>query len=123
MTFAGTWQLGVANLLYAVVLLSLGALPNIRVEGVPDHIAHAMAYGVQAGLLYLFLMRMLRPMTAALLAATGTMFYGGLIEALQLIQPSRTFEILDLAANAVGAVAAASIAFILTPPVRAEHRR
>ena len=108
----------VANLLYAAVLLVLGLLPNLPAfaTGVSDHAAHALAYAVQAGLLFaLFLPSAGRGM-AALLAAAVAGLYGGFVETLQLLQPERTFEYIDLGVNFVGAGMAASIAFFLTRP-------
>lgn len=123
MSFSGKRQLAAANLLYAVVLLSLGILPTLPGARVPDHAAHALAYGFQAGLLYLFLLPSQSRRTAALLAAAGAIVYGGLVEALQLVQPSRTFEIVDLVANAVGAVSTVSIAYLLTRRAKVEADR
>jgi len=111
----------VANLIYAAVLLVLGLSPNppAFATGVSDHAAHALAYAVQAGLLFaLFLPSAGRGM-AALLAAAVAVLYGGFVETLQLLQPERTFEYIDLGANLVGAGMAASIAFFLTRPRKA----
>jgi VanZ family protein len=108
----------VANLLYAALLLVLGLLPNLPAfaTGVSDHAAHALAYAVQAGLLFaLFLPSGGRGM-AALLAAGVAGLYGGFVETLQFLQPERTFEYIDLGVNFVGAGMAASMAFFLTRP-------
>ena len=107
----------VANLACAVVLLVLGLLPEMPAVAlnVSDHTAHALAYAVQAGLLFaLFLPSIGRGM-AALLAAAVAVLYGGFVEVLQLLQPARTTEIVDLAANVAGAGMAATIAYFLTP--------
>lgn len=111
-----------ANLLYAVVLLALGLLPDLPAARVSDHTAHALAYGIQAGFLYLFLLPSRSSASAAVLAAAGAVGYGSLIEALQLVQPARTFEIVDLAANAAGAGLTVSIAYLLTRKAKAETR-
>jgi VanZ family protein len=116
-------QLAVANLLYAVVLLSLGVLPSLPSAGVSDHTAHAAAYGIQAGLLYLLLFSFLSRGRAAILAATCAIVWGGIVEALQIVQPTRSFEILDLAANAAGAVVTIAIAYVLTGRTTVESGR
>jgi VanZ family protein len=113
-------QLAVVNLVYAVVLLGLGILPALPGVGVSDHTAHALAYGIQAGLLYLFLLPSLSRGRAALVAASGAIVYSSLIEGLQFLQPSRTFEIIDLAANVAGAVLTVLIAYLLTRQARVE---
>lgn len=116
-------RLAAANLLYAGLLLGLGIVPTLPAAGVPDHTAHALAYGAQAGLLYIFLLSSRSRRTAAFLAATGAIVYGGIIEALQLLRPARSFEILDLAANAAGAVLAVSMAYVLSCVMKAETRK
>ena len=107
----------VANLVYAAVLLILGLVPDVPMlaTGISDHAAHALAYAVQAGLLFALFLPLAGRGPAALLAGAGAVIYGGVVETLQLLQPSRTAEIFDLAANAIGAGLTASIAFLLTP--------
>lgn len=122
MSIARKRRLAAANLLYAGVLLSFGIVPTLPSAGVSDHTAHALAYGAQAGLLFIFLLPSRRRVTAAFLAATGAIVYGGIIEALQLLRPARSFEISDLAANATGAVLAVSIAYVLSGVIKAETR-
>jgi VanZ family protein len=109
-----TRLLAIANLLYAVFLLSLGILPDLPAARVSDHTAHGLAYGFQAALLYAFLLSLQSRGRAALLAIACTLVWGSLIEGLQLVQPARTFEFLDLAANGVGAAVTVSIAYLLT---------
>jgi VanZ family protein len=123
MSFTRKRRLAVVNLLYAGVLLSLGIVPTLPTAAVSDHAAHALAYGLQAGLLYVFLLPTQNRGAAAILAATGAIVYGGLIEALQLVRPARSFELLDLAANAAGAVLAVSIAYLLTGILKVETRK
>lgn len=105
----------IANLACAVALLVLGLLPELPAvaTGIPDHTAHALAYAVQAGLLFALFLPSVGAGMAALLAAAIAVLYGGFVEALQLLQPARAAEILDVAANAAGAVLAASIAYLL----------
>jgi VanZ family protein len=123
MSFTRKKRLAAANILYAGLLLGLGMVPTLPAAGVPDHTAHALAYAAQAGLLFIFLLPSQSRGTAAFLAAAGAIVYGGIIEALQLVQPARSFEVADLVANATGAVLGASIAFFLTGVVKAEFRK
>lgn len=93
------------NLIYALTLLLLGMSSDVPdlARGVSDHVAHALASGIQAALLFM----LFRPSTgfqrAVLLAAGCASLYGGIIETLQLLQPARTVEMVDLAANTIGA--------------------
>ena len=107
-----------ANLLYAVVLLTLGLISDVSrfvpVPNVPDLVAHAAAYAVQAAFLYALLLPTCGQGRAALLAALGATLYGGVIEASQLLQPARVFEARDLVANGVGAAMAAAILYFAT---------
>jgi VanZ family protein len=107
-----------ANLLYAVVLLTLGLTSDVSrfvpIPNVPDLVAHAAAYAVQSAFLYALLLPTCGRGRAALLAAFGATLYGGVIEASQLLQPARVFEARDLAANGVGAALTAVILFFAT---------
>lgn len=105
-----------ANLAYAAVLLVLGVVPDVPeiAKEIPDYTSHALAYGVHGALLFALFLPLTGRGTAAVLAAAGATLYGGFVEALQLLQPARSVEILDIAANALGAGAAAAIAFLLT---------
>ena len=116
-------QLAIANLLYAVALLCLGILPVLPTAGISDHTAHALAYGIQAGLLSIFFLSSQSRGVSAVLAAAFTIIWGGVIEALQLVQSARSFEILDLAANAAGAIMAVSNVYALTGLAKVEARR
>ncbi|MBD3855131.1 MAG: VanZ family protein [Acidobacteria bacterium] len=53
---------------------------------------------------------------AAVLAFVGAVIYGGLVEALQFLQPARTVEIRDILANSVGAGMAAIVLYFVTAP-------
>jgi VanZ family protein len=105
-----------ANLIYAVVLLVLGLVPNIPkpVAGISDHVAHAAAYAIQTIFLFFLLVPHGGRGRAAILAVAGAVLYGGCVEMLQSFQPARTVEVADLVANAVGAGAAASLVYLVT---------
>lgn len=105
-----------ANLMYAITLLVLGLIPSVpaAVAGVSDHVAHASAYAVQTVLLYAFFMPSAGRGRAALVAVGVAVLYGGCVEILQSFQPARTVEGADLVANTVGAVAAASLLYLVT---------
>jgi VanZ family protein len=104
-----------ANLMYAAVLMVFGVSSNLPAVaiGITDRTAHGLAAAIQAAFLFALLLPSVGKRVAALLAAAGATLYGGLIETMQLFQPARTVEIADFAANAVGACAAAAIAFLL----------
>lgn len=97
------------NLGYATLLVILALLPStssIVSLSPPDRLAHAMAYGVQAALLFWACLPTQRRNRALLVGVVGATTFGMLTEALQLIQPSRSVELADVAANSVGAILA-----------------
>ena len=104
-----------ANLVYAAALFMAGVSPNLPdvAIGITDHAAHSVAAAIQAALLFTLLLAWTGKGTAALLAAAGATLYGGFIETMQFFQPSRTTEIADLVANAVGACTTAAIVFLV----------
>lgn len=102
-----------ANLTYAAILLLIGVsseVPEVA-RGISDLTAHALASAIHAALIFVLIRELTGAWTAAILAAIGATVYGGLIEMLQLMQPTRTFETADLAANAIGAC---SMAFFIS---------
>jgi VanZ family protein len=105
-----------ANVVYAVVLLTLGLIPDVPqvLPGFTDVVAHAVAYSVQALLLFVLLLPSAGRERAALLSAAGAIAFGGLVEALQLVQPARSVEFRDLVANTLGAAITASILYLVT---------
>ena len=109
-----------ANLVYAAVLLALGVAPGVPAiaSNVSDHIAHTAAYALQAVLLFLLFLPANGRALAAVLAAVAAAAYGGFVEMLQVFQPTRTVEVLDIGANALGAGMAASLAYLVTHPKR-----
>ena len=115
----------VANVLWAASLLVLGLLPDIPggEAALPDHTAHALAYGIQSGLVFLLVLAGLGRKSAAVFAAVSAVCYGAVIEMLQLLQPARSPEIGDIVANAVGAGMAAAIAYLVSGFVVKEKLR
>ena len=85
-----------------------GGGPPLTLFGLPlDKVLHAGAYATLAGLLaYAALPRGWPALLAVALAATA---YGAGIEVVQTFLPRRTFDLLDLAANGVGAAVAAGV--------------
>lgn len=103
-----------ANLSYAGVLVVMAVLPSsslVTAVSFPDWFAHAIAYGVQAGLLYWALLPSFQTGRALVTGAVGAMVFGSLTEGLQVLQPSRSVELLDLTANFAG-ILAMSVAIV-----------
>jgi VanZ family protein len=113
------------NLVYAVALLILGLIPSVprAVAGVPDHVAHAAAYAVQAALLYVFFLYSGRRRRAAVLAIGVAVLYGGCVEMLQSLQPARAVEVADLVANTVGATTASAFLHLVMGMRKTETKR
>jgi VanZ family protein len=106
----------VGNLLYAAILLSLGVFPDVPeiAKDVPDFAAHGFAYAAHTALLFALLIPSIGRCNAAVFAVVGAILYGGLVEMLQFLQPTRTVEIRDLGANTIGAAVAASVLYLVT---------
>jgi VanZ family protein len=104
-----------ANLTYAVLLLVLGLLPGIPeiASGVPDTAAHGIAYAGFASLLFAFFLPLAGRGKAAVLSVIAAIVYGGLVEALQVLQPVRSVEIRDIGSNSFGAVIAALALYLV----------
>ena len=96
-----------ANGGYAILLVIMAVLPStLTVVGssVPDWLAHAVAYGIQMALVYWAALPSLghgRSLAVGVVAAGA---FGLVTEGLQFLQPARTVELKDLAANIVGAL-------------------
>lgn len=98
---------GLANVLWAALLVvgavvSMGDGPGLAI---PDWLAHALGYGVQAGLVWglLVVVGRGRPVSPVwpVAAAIGL---GTITELLQTMRPERSAELRDLVADALGAL-------------------
>lgn len=108
--------LAVANIAYGTALLVLAYIPRVpSLDGVevPDEVAHAVAYGIQALLLLMLLARLTSRTLAGLAAWLGATLFGGLTELLQILQPARASQLSDLAADGVGALLAVALGLLL----------
>lgn len=104
-------------LAYTVFLFYAGSIdvppPPVQPPGIePDKLLHAVAFGILAWLVYRALRFELpaqgtkqRALTAALVAT----LVGGLLELYQAALPNRTADLIDFAADALGAFAAAGL--------------
>ncbi|MEE4272189.1 MAG: VanZ family protein [Thermoanaerobaculales bacterium] len=95
---------------YSALLVILSMMPASAAStslGVPDWLAHGIAYGIEAAMLAWGLSGVAvvrRPILAGLI---GAIAFGMATESLQLFRPDRTAELKDLAANTAGAILAA----------------
>ncbi len=104
-----------ANISYAVVLVVLAVIPptpQVTELAVPDWLAHATAYGIQAGLLFWAFNPLLAHHRALILGVLGASAFGIVTEGLQLLQPGRSVEFKDLVANTLGALLVCAIVAI-----------
>lgn len=97
-----------ANAGYAILLVIMAVLPSSTLtavaSSVPDWLGHGVAYGIQMVLVYWATLPSLghgRSLVVGVIAAGS---FGLVTEGLQFLQPARTVELKDLAANAVGAL-------------------
>lgn len=98
---------GAASVTWAL-LLCVGALaPDVprAASAVPDWLAHSVGYGVQGGLVRVWLHLAGRRRHAFLWSVGAAVLLGVATELLQGLHPARSAEIRDLTANAVGALA------------------
>ena len=116
------------NIVYAGVLLrlSLMAVPfEVPVLSRADWLAHGLAYGIQTALLFALVKEITALATkpgeicGLALAAVGTFAFGAAMEVLQLLQPTRCFQVMDLVANGVGVVVAVTILSLFPAVLRA----
>jgi len=102
------------NVMYAALLVALAVSPRIPGEyDMRDSIVHAIAYGLQAVLIFTLLSKSWP--TASALAASwlGATAFGCVTETLQMLRPTRSADLMDIVADGFGAlVACASIAAI-----------
>lgn len=92
---------------YSVLLIVAAVLPSRIVAtaaSVPDWVSHALAYGIQAGLIHWGLVPITGWRRALVGAFLGTVAFGALTEAMQLLRPGRSLELKDLVADAAGAL-------------------
>ncbi len=91
----------------ASVLPVLGAVRTKLVFSVGlDKIVHFAAFATIA---FLAVGAMEKPTAAKILAVAGVALFGAGIEAVQYLIPSRTFNPLDIAANAAGILAGVAV--------------
>lgn len=98
---------------WATAILAGSVIPGLELPSptftFQDKLVHAVAYAVLAALCTLSIPR-LRHLPAALTSISLAMTYGTLLEIIQgLFIPGRSFDLLDIAANAVGSVIGAVI--------------
>jgi len=98
------------NVIYAALLAVLAISPRAPgASEVPDGLAHAVAYGIQAILLYAMLVQKWPSGQALVTGCLGATAFGALTEGLQMLQPTRSTEVMDIVADACGALAAAAL--------------
>jgi len=107
----------IVNAIYAALLVALAVVPPSPWPGassVPDWLAHGVAYGVQAALLFWAVPGTATTRSRTLAALTGAIVFGAVTEALQLLQPARSTELIDVVADAVGAAISLLLILIVT---------
>lgn len=104
----------VMNVIYAGLLVVLAVTPRPpETSDVSAQLAHAIAYGVQAVLLFSAFSRGL-PIGQALVASgVVAVAFGALTEGLQLLQPTRHSEFADIVADGCGALVACTVVALL----------
>ncbi len=111
---------GLVNLVYGAALLFGGLTPNPPSTGLnlSDGTLHGAAYLIQTLLLLWLTRAVLARVPALVTAAVSATSYGAVIEVCQLLQPARSFESSDLAANLAGVAAACVVAILADAAAR-----
>lgn len=94
-----------ANAGYAVLLVIMALIPSssqLSQLSVPDWIAHATAYGIQAALIFWASSPSIGRRRALAMGFVGASVFGVVTEGLQLLHPGRSVELMDLVANTLG---------------------
>lgn len=105
--------------LWALIILVVSVIPGEDLPSLsiwePDKVMHAFVYGVLTALIYIT-----RPQNAVFIkklvfqAILLCILYGFFIELIQLVLPTRKFDILDALANTVGCFIAGGIILLIS---------
>lgn len=105
--------------LWALIILVVSVIPGEDLPSLsiwePDKVLHAFVYGVLTALIYIT-----RPQNAVFIkklvfqAILLCILYGFFIELIQLVLPTRKFDILDALANTVGCFIAGGIISLIS---------
>lgn len=105
--------------LWALIILVVSVIPGEDLPSLsiwePDKVMHAFVYGVLTALIYIT-----RPQNAVFIkkmifqAIFLCILYGFFIELIQLVLPTRKFDILDALANTVGCFIAGALILLIS---------
>lgn len=105
--------------LWALIILVVSVIPGEDLPSLsiwePDKVLHAFVYGVLTALIYIT-----RPQNAVFIkklifqAILLCILYGFFIELIQLVLPTRKFDILDALANTVGCFIAGALILLIS---------
>lgn len=105
--------------LWALIILVVSVIPGEDLPSLsiwePDKVMHAFVYGVLTALIYIT-----RPQNAVFIkkmifqAIVLCILYGFFIELIQLVLPTRKFDILDALANTVGCFIAGALILLIS---------
>lgn len=105
--------------LWALTILVVSVIPGEDLPSLsiwePDKVMHAFVYGVLTALIYIT-----RPQNAVFIkkmifqAIFLCILYGFFIELIQLVLPTRKFDILDALANTVGCFIAGALILLIS---------
>lgn len=105
--------------LWALIILVVSVIPGEDLPSLsiwePDKVMHAFVYGVLTALIYIT-----RPQNAVFIkklvfqAILLCILYGFFIELIQLVLPTRKFDILDALANTVGCFIAGALILLIS---------
>jgi VanZ family protein len=116
-----------ATIIWALIILTVSVIPGTDLPSLsiwePDKVMHAFVYGVLTILLFYALQKAMFPRVNKIIFTTALcILYGFIIELIQLALPSRSFDMLDALANAIGCLAAMALILVISRQNKAANR-
>lgn len=113
--------------LWAIVIMVVSVIPSADLPSLsiwePDKVMHASVYAILTLLVYFALIK-LRPYRKRknIVAAGLCILYGSIIEIIQRLLPTRSFDLLDALANSIGCMLALLVILLISRRNKTEHR-
>jgi VanZ family protein len=107
--FVGLW----AGVILVVSVIPGQDLPSLSIWE-PDKVMHALVYGVLTYLLFVAISYKSTKNNLLIFAITLCILYGFIIELIQKVLPTRTFDMYDMLANTIGCLLAGGLILLIS---------
>ncbi len=113
--------------IWALIILAISVIPGADLPSLsiwePDKVMHAFVYCVLTFLLFFSLSKSPAKRSHKIIIAAGLcILYGFIIELIQLVLPTRSFDMLDALANSIGCVLAMAVILVISRQNKAANR-